>query len=780
MVKNHQHGAVGHVKHGDGTLGGASMPADHTSVHEPAPAAKRPRVNGFELDKLLQHSAVRCSATAQEVRNGASFSLTVGPPEDGAIEELHSAATRLLGESGVTSLDTSRLGAGPTCAKALAEALGTNTSLRSLSCERNGLGWAGGVALGGALALNRTLTVLDMSLNDVGGATPHGGVAIAEALKSNAQSALQSLTMVRCGLGPIGGKALGEALETNGTLTTLDLTQNDLGVEGAVALSKALVLNTALMHLNMRFNRIGFGLSRAAVFAEALASNTSLTWLDMGQNEIGATGAAAFARTLNLSALRTLNMARNELGGEGGGLLLAALAANTSLTSLDLSDNELGPRGGFAMAAALGANSTLTRLDASRNAFGAEAGHAIGAALAASAPSSALVDLRLERAQLGAAGGCAIAAALAATGAPLRRLSLRRNEMGAEAAEAFTRVLATNTVLESLDLASNALESNALAPAAASHPTLTWLDLSDNELHHVPIECQWQLARRQPPLRLDLSDNALSSPPLGRRADADELAAYLSLLSREPTAVTRLRLMVLGFGGVGKTTFCAAATCVPEEVHHFHSSLTPLETWSAATIAAWCRGLGTEWSSSAAAVLEASGVSGAELGALVTDDAEGGHAPSRALEEMASATLLPAQRLKLARAIASLLRKGYFSTVGVKKVEGLLTLEGSGGGGGGESGGGGKGGSKGGCKGCGGGEGASVASRECALVDFAGQVIAPSDRPPSDHPPRSHLQPDPSPDAIAWLHRLTPPPHNPRRLPSPHHHPRCLCADDLR
>ena len=61
-------------------------------------------------------------------------------------------------------------------------------------------------------------------------------------------------------------------------------------------------------------------------------------------------------------------------------------------------------------------------------------------------------------------------------------------------------------------------------------------------------------------LELDLSANMLTSPPLAQRADTETLGDYLRLLSAEPAAVTRMRLMVVGFGGVGKTTFCGAAT----------------------------------------------------------------------------------------------------------------------------------------------------------------------------------------------------------------------------
>ena len=45
-------------------------------------------------------------------------------------------------------------------------------------------------------------------------------------------------------------------------------------------------------------------------------------------------------------------------------------------------------------------------------------------------------------------------------------------------------------------------------------------------------------------VEVDLSFNALSSPPVGRLADSSNLRSYLKLLANEKTAVTRIRLMV--------------------------------------------------------------------------------------------------------------------------------------------------------------------------------------------------------------------------------------------
>merc|ERR1719272_1047504 len=57
-----------------------------------------------------------------------------------------------------------------------------------------------------------------------------------------------------------------------------------------------------------------------------------------------------------------LDLGYNQLGGEGGALVAAALKTNTTLTSLNLGFNYLGRAGGMAIAEALKGNTTLKTL----------------------------------------------------------------------------------------------------------------------------------------------------------------------------------------------------------------------------------------------------------------------------------------------------------------------------------------------------------------------------------------------------------------------------------
>ena len=596
----------------------------------------------------------------------------------------------------LTSLDMKWLGVGRTGGHALAEALKKNTALTEINACRNGFAQAGGMALGMALAGNSALKSLDMSLNDIG---PEGGRAFGDGIAGN--SALIDLNMSRTGLGPAGGKAMARALETNSTLASLDLTCDDVGMEGGKAFGAALAQNGSLTQLNMRWNCIGFGYSGSAAFAAGLRANATLTQLDMVMNELGDPGAIAFGEALQINrTLATLSLARNEIGAAGGASLADAIAVNTVLSDLDLSQNVLGSIGGSTLCTALANNRTLTSLNLSENALGPDGGASLGAALAL---NTSLVTLYAHKNAIGSAGGTAIAESLAQH-PMLTRLDVSQNGLGADGAEcgfALADALARNTALRHLSLEDNDIgvdDGAALGESIAAHPSLTVIDLSSNGLTGLPISCQLRLAAKTH-LEIDLSNNPLSSPPLGRRADAEELREYLTLLLFESTAVTRIRLMVLGFGGVGKTTFCSAATWPTADLASFHGSLTPLTQWDARMVTAWMRGLKPqhEWADAAAVVLETNRTVGADLASLYEAQPDGDTAPSTKLVAMVGGAMTPAQLRKFARALASLMKKGYFSTVGAIKVEGVLPLAAS----------------------TDGAEG-----RECSLVDFAGQMEA--------------------------------------------------------
>ena len=562
-----------------------------------------------------------------------------------------SAALEALADPELEELSIDRRGIGPDACCALAAALALHPSVTRVSMVRNGAGARGGRALAAAIATNETLRTFDMSLNDVGSDAAR---ALGAALGRN--GALTSLKMARCGLGPAGGKALAAALLANSTLATLDVEGNDLGMEGGKALASALRGNRTLTALNLDWNRIGFGDVGGAALLEALETSR-VKRLSLVMNELG--GCYGALRNLGRNAsLTSLNLSRNELGPGAGDVVARALKWKT-LRHLDVSANDLGA-GSAAIGYGLAENESLTHLDMSRN--GVES-PLFGEALEVNAT---LRSLAIRENDLGDAGGAALARGLARN-RTLETLDASRNGLSRGVGDALASAIAARaSSLTRLDLSSNELgdSAEALVRACSGHGALAAANFADNGVLEISLESQLALAGNGR-LRVDLSANALSSPPLGGAATPERLRDYVSLLAAEASAVSRVRVMVLGFGGVGKTTFCAAATS--GALAAFGDQLAPVERWDVARVKKWARNLGTRFDEAAAAMLERGGVAGVDLPALVSE--------AGALEALAGGALEPSELRRLKVAVGSLLAKRYHSTVGVQAA-GRLDLGG--------------------------------------------------------------------------------------------------------
>ncbi|KAG0375297.1 hypothetical protein BGX24_009306, partial [Mortierella sp. AD032] len=224
----------------------------------------------------------------------------------------------VLKKSGVSEI-------GDNGAKALAEALKTNSALITLDLKGNSIGDDGAQALSEALKANLTLTTLDLKVNSIRDS---------------------------------GAQALAEALKANSTLTTLNLKGNSIWLKGFVAFSEALNKNSTLTAFDLLS-----GINPAKTMFEALKADSTLTTLDLTDNSIGPDGAKALAEALKTnSTLTTLNLKFNSIGSDGGQALAEALKTNSTLTTLTLSSNPIGSHGGKALAETLKTNYTLTTL----------------------------------------------------------------------------------------------------------------------------------------------------------------------------------------------------------------------------------------------------------------------------------------------------------------------------------------------------------------------------------------------------------------------------------
>jgi Ran GTPase-activating protein (RanGAP) involved in mRNA processing and transport/GTPase SAR1 family protein len=599
------------------------------------------------------------------------------------------------------SLDVSKCRLGPKGTSHVLEFVSSQSSpfigLKHLSIARNAIGSAGGRAVGGFLSQNTSLKLLDLSLNDIkaGGGEPTAASTISDALMKN--DTLKVLVLDKCAVGPEGGTALANALAFNKSLTQLELAGNMIGPCGGNAIFNALMKNSALRELGLKMNRIGGSPDKLDVqtLSQSLSGGICcLTKLDLSYNDLRCEGCTILAQALASTSctLIELILEKNDIEDNGSVALARSLCTNGCLQKLDLKGNKVGNGGAEAFGNMLTCNNTLKFIDLSSCSVGNQGGAAIGVGVG---QNYSLEHIVLDKNQLGHGSDCSFFSIGIAFNTALKRVHLKGNEFGADENDAWDRAISAafmnNSALCYVDLSSGALSHHSIIDAVAAS-SIEYFDISDNNFESISIETQLLLAGRiaTSSLHINMSLNPLSSPPLGRLATHLNLQNYLTLLASEKTEVTRIRLMVLGYGGVGKSTFCRAHTADLDSQcgrNNFQSSLLPVNDWNTKMLVAWATQLGTAWSKDAAELVADQNISGKDIVEYI-DTTGGDVAPSKALLDICASRYPMIDCHTFSRAIFALNEKGYLSTVGAVKVDGMIEL----------------------------------GRRKCSMVDFAGQV----------------------------------------------------------
>lgn len=500
---------------------------------------------------------------------------------DGTIRETPTTIT-------ITSLDISRCRLGPNGLSHLLSYLSSShIAVQQMNLQRNGIGSTGGKSLGTFLQSNyQYCTYIDLSLNDIKAGESSGGgsnsssndrsatEAISYGLAHN--TSLTTLIMNKCALGPDGAAHLAYAIRHNATLQVLHLEGNMIGPHGAKKLFDALQCNSSLKEINLRMNRIGGGggnevENKADVrsLTCALLGKCQLIKLDLSYNDLRCLGCTILSEALqednhhsSCCSLRELILEKNDIDHEGAVALANSLITTTTVTSLSNSNlntlvlrgNAIGDVGAVAIGKMLEHNRSLKVLDVSSCSIGNEGGAAIGSGLS---NNSILETLNLDKNNIGSGKDYSLFSEGLTHNNTLERLHLSANGMADNNdqtditlvwGDVIAKALSNNKSLQYLDLSNNDLSEVSIVDAIASHPSITNVNLSDNGFECISIETQLKLAERMTgtssSIEVDLSFNALSSPPLGRLADSSNLKSYLTLLKNEKTAVTRIRLMV--------------------------------------------------------------------------------------------------------------------------------------------------------------------------------------------------------------------------------------------
>ena len=253
-------------------------------------------------------------------------------------------------------------------AGAVARLLSSNAHLEVLYLGCNNIGPEGARQLGAVLAEDRQVTGLWLKRNPLGS---EGARSMARMLCSNRQ--LRVLDLVNTDLCDAGVQALVEALCTeNRSLQSLYLSGNGLGSSTAASLSRLLREAPHVKALYLSVN--GLGDEGAAVLAEGLRANSTLEILELASNGIGPEGARAlFAAALRHPGLQCINLGyapstrvlgahANRIQDQGAGHAAELLAASTALRKLDLTRNDISAQGLAVLAEAMRGNERLISL----------------------------------------------------------------------------------------------------------------------------------------------------------------------------------------------------------------------------------------------------------------------------------------------------------------------------------------------------------------------------------------------------------------------------------
>ena len=116
-----------------------------------------------------------------------------------------------------------------------------------------------------------------------------------------------------------------------------------------------------------------------------------------------------------------------------------------------------------------------------------------------------------------------------------------------------------NNSLQELDLAGNKLRDEFTADDNFIHlAKLKKLDLCYNKLVNFPLDDR--VLRAFENTLIDLgNNNSLRSPPQSVIGTEESLKRYLDDLRAESSPAVHIQVMVVGNGGVGKTTWCRTA-----------------------------------------------------------------------------------------------------------------------------------------------------------------------------------------------------------------------------
>lgn len=167
-------------------------------------------------------------------------------------------------------------------------------------------------------------------------------------------TAFQEIRIWRSRIGNDGARAIARLLSkcdssNNGVnikINLLDLLGNEIGPRGALSLGRSLCMgvNKSLLSLKLDFNR-SLGCDGMVALAKGLKLNCTLKFLSLKFCRIGVRGSAELSDVISFlrTAIESLDLEGNPLGGKGLEGLCPGLKRNSTLQKISLADIHIFP-----------------------------------------------------------------------------------------------------------------------------------------------------------------------------------------------------------------------------------------------------------------------------------------------------------------------------------------------------------------------------------------------------------------------------------------------------
>lgn len=336
---------------------------------------------------------------------------------------------------------------------------------------------------------------------------------------------------------------LAHAIVDGGTITSVDLSGCGLGSRNARALAP-LSGSRALRSLNLANNDIDADGARG--IAHMILASSTIAEVDLSGNAIDtADGVAPFAACIRHSRSLTTLRLGGGIGDDGACILADALRDSRAITHLDLSGSEIRDSGAIALARGILASRTVLRVDLDRNWITTPGAIALSECID---DRSSVVRVGLTFNPIGSVGVLAFAASVARRTALLDLRGAGSDTIDETTTRKLAGLISESRTLATFDLRQNTIDDAsavALARAIEDNRTLTHVDLACNQIGREGVTALVDaFDSRGSPCVLTLSDRRTSGD---RSTDVSAvgLATAIRRVSATRTGTTAVDLLSL-------------------------------------------------------------------------------------------------------------------------------------------------------------------------------------------------------------------------------------------